>query len=67
MKHSFKDFYNFMSDECGMPVTEDGGVHCCECGDLVYEEYPNHDWVECPICAYNWEEDEEEEIIEEFE
>ena len=52
---TFKDFYNYMTIICGMGTTdeEEPAVECCECGEPIYDEYPNHDWKECPICEYN--------------
>lgn len=52
MKHSFKDFRNYMVLDCGTIETEDGAVHCCECDEPIYEsDFPNHDWSECPCCG----------------
>lgn len=44
----FYDFYIYNVKECGMSITEDGAVHCCECGEPIYEE----DFEgECPSCG----------------
>ena len=50
----YQEFLHFMQDECGMPVTEDGAVHCCECGEPIYEEdFQDHDWSICPVCEFD--------------
>lgn len=53
MKANYKDFLLHMHLDCGMPLTEDGAVHCCECDEPIYKsDYPNHNWEECPVCGY---------------
>ena len=50
----YEQFVKFMADDCGMPMTEDGAVHCCECEEPIYEEdFEGHDWSECPVCGFN--------------
>ena len=35
--------------------------NCCECGEPLYKgDFPNHDWKTCPICEYQFIEEEEE-------
>ena len=46
--NSWDKFFDFMANECGCAVTEDGAVHCCECQEPVYEE--DFDGT-CPSCG----------------
>ncbi len=46
--NTFKEFADFMHLECDMPYTEDGAIHCSECGEPIYEE--DFDG-ECPCCS----------------
>ena len=60
MKKRFTEFVAYMTIYCGMATTNEVeyAVHCCECGEPVYNEYPGHDWVKCPVCGYNIETEE---------
>lgn len=55
----YKEFFNFMTVECGMPVTSEGLTACTECQEYSYpSDFKGHDWSTCPVCGYNWELDE---------
>jgi hypothetical protein len=65
---TYKEFKQFMMVDCGMPVTADRLVECCECREASYpSDFSGHDWQTCPVCGYDWvndnypNDDEEEE------
>ena len=32
---------------------------CPECGEPLYKiDFEDHDWLECPICEFDWEDEE---------